>query len=152
MQLDYYRSPCAAECCDTPLKKRRKWPVLVIFSTLIVLFFAGLVVLRVTSPEGPLFSWSELFAEFESSFGLELPEEFLPEGSLEIPDAPHGATESQDPGLTVKFSLPLAPTDPSVQMTLVSSADELSFQEWAVWNNPVRCCRRAVCAISQTPS
>ena len=129
MQLDYYRSPCAAECCDTPLKKRRKWPVLVIFSTLIVLFFAGLVVLRVTSPEGPLFSWSELFAEFESSFGLELPEEFLPEGSLEIPDAPHGATESQDPGLTVKFSLPLAPTDPSVQMTLVSSADELSFQE-----------------------
>ena len=129
MQLDYYRSPCAAECCDAPVKKRRKWPVLVVFSTLIVLFFAGLIVLRIASPEGPLFSWNEFFAEFESSFGIEIPEELLPEGSMEIPDAPHGAAKPENSGVTVEFSLPAAPTNPNVQMTLSPPGEDLSFQE-----------------------
>ena len=129
MQLDYYRSPCAAERCKTPVKKRRKWPILVVFSTLIVLSLAGLIVLRIIAPEGPLFSWDTLLPKLESSFHFDFSEGFLPENSPEIPGNSHDGAEPQNPIRDVKLSLPSAPTDPNVQMTLFPPTKELNFQE-----------------------
>lgn len=127
MQTEYYHSPCPQQSADRDTtKKRRKWPALVIFSTLIVLFFGGLVTLRIINPTGPLFSWETLIPQLEGSFDFEFPDGMLPEGSQ---DTVPGEAPVQQPGSTVKPSLPLAPTAPDVELILSPPGEEMTFQD-----------------------
>ena len=132
MQLDYYRSPCPTECPPAqPARKRRKWPALVLFAALLVLLVGAFVALRLTAPEGPLFSWEKLIPELEASFHFEFPEGFLPEdfqpdGGGESP----GTIPTQTPEKgTDKYFLPAAETNPDVEMVLRPPGEQLSFQE-----------------------
>ena len=137
MQLDYYHSPMTTEPEQPEPPKRRKWPVLVVFSVLIVLLLAALVVLRIVSPEGKLFSWDALFPGWEASFHVEFPEGLLPEEFREQFeeqfgedfDRFHDDDTDQTPTQDQKVSLPLAPTAPEVQMVLSLPGKKLSFQE-----------------------
>ena len=128
MQLDYYRSPCEPE--QVPAKSaRRKKPALIVFLILIAVFLAGLILLRVLAPEGPLFSWEQMFPQLESSFPFDFPEELLPEGFRDEFEQPHNKPGLETPAENVKLSLPAAPTAPEVEMELHLPGKELSFQE-----------------------
>ena len=129
MQLDYYQSPMKTEPCEAPARKRRKGPVLIVFSVLIVLFLAALVVLRIAPYEGWLLSWEQLIPELESSFHVELPEEILPDGFRGESDDFHAQATLQPPAENGKLSLPAANTAPDVELILRPSRKELSFQE-----------------------
>ena len=131
MQTEYYSSPCSHEPPsdrDTP-RKRRKWPALVIFSSLIALFLAVLIVIRVLSPDGWLFSWEQLIPEWEASFHFEFPEEFLPEEFEDEFDRFQDQLPLPTAETTVKFSLPQADLAPEVQMILEAPGSALNFQE-----------------------
>jgi len=128
MQLDYYQSPVTTEYCETPVRKRRKWPVLVVFSALIALLLAALIVLRITSPEGRLFSWAQLFPELEASFRFEFPEGFLPEDFQDEFDPFRDEVTPQTPVRDEKLSLPSAAPAPDVELVLTPPAEDLSFQ------------------------
>lgn len=131
MQAEYYSSPCSHNPTsdrDTP-KKRRKWPALVIFSFFIAIFLAVLIVIRVLSPDGWLFSWEQLIPELEASFHFEIPEELLPEEFQDEFDRFQDQLPLPTANTTVKFSLPRAELAPEVQMTLDAPGTDLSFQE-----------------------
>ena len=127
MQTEYYHSPCPQQSANRDtIKKGRKWPALVIFSTLIVLFLGGLVTVRIAAPENSLLSWESLIPQLEGSFHFGFSDEFLPDGSQDIlPDE----DPVQQPASTVKQSLPLAPTAPDVELVLSPPGQQLTFQE-----------------------
>ena len=105
----------------------RKKPALIVFLILIGIFLIGLVVLRILSPSGWLFSWEELLPKVESSFHFEFPEEMLPE---EFRDRFEDFQEVlPSPENTVKQSLPRTDPAPDVRMTLNEPGEILSFQE-----------------------
>lgn len=128
--MDYYRSPHAANgnCnIDCAPAKRRKWPVLIVFSALMAVFLAALIVLRILSPDGWFFSWEQLIPRLETSFHFEFPSEMLPEEFQDEFD--NFQDELPIPSSNSKVSLPRADLAPDVQMTLDPPAKTLSFQE-----------------------
>ena len=129
--MNYYHSPCSRGYCppETTAKKRRKWPALVVFSTLIALFLASLIVLRIVSPDGRLFSWEQLIPELETSFHFEFPVEILPEEFRDEFDAFQDEAASPKPNKEIKLSLPAAALAPDVHLILNPPSEELSFQE-----------------------
>ena len=132
MQLDYYQSPITTEYREPTARKRRKWPTLVVFSALIALLFAALIVLHFAAPEGWLFSWEQMIPDLEASFHFEFPEEFLPEefrDEFDEFDEFRGEATQQKPDKDVKLSLPAAALAPDVELVLHAPAEELSFQE-----------------------
>lgn len=131
MQTEYYSSPCSHDPLfdREPPKKRRKWPALVIFSSLFAILLAVLIVIRMLSPDGWLFSWEQLIPEWEASFHFEFPEELLPEEFQDEFDRFQDQFPLPTASTTVKFSLPRAELAPEVQMTLDTPGPTLSFQE-----------------------
>lgn len=129
MQTEYYHSPCSHELPSdgVAFKRRHKWPALVIFSSLIAVFLVALIVIRVISPDGWLFSWEQLVPKLEASFHFEIPEELLPEEFRDEFDGFQADLPFSD--TKVKYSLPRADLAPDVQMILHASREELSFQE-----------------------
>lgn len=129
MQADYYHSPCS---CEAPAdrdvrRKRRKWPALVVFSSLIGLLLIGLILLRVFSPESWQLSLDQLIPQLEASFRFDLPEELLPEEFRDEFD--RFQEERPSPETTLKQSLPRAELAPHVQMLLNKPGEAMSFQE-----------------------
>lgn len=129
MQLDYYQSPVTTEACETPVRKRRKWPILVVFSALIVLLLAALIALHLAAPEDRRFSWEQMFPDWEASFHFEFPEGFLPEEFQDEFDQFRDEITPQPPVRNEKLSLPAAAPAPHVELVLKPPAEVLSFQE-----------------------
>lgn len=130
--MDYYRSPHAANgncTMDCVPAKRRKWPVLVVFSALIAVFLAALIVLRILSPDGWLFSWEQLIPRLETSFHFEFPREMLPEEFQDEFDHFQDQPPLPTSNTAAEMSLPRADLAPEVQMTLDLPGPPLSFQE-----------------------
>ncbi|MGN0968495.1 MAG: S1C family serine protease [Oscillospiraceae bacterium] len=136
MQLDYYRSPCQGVSWDPegelsrdssalptgsgqPRRRRRGRSVLILFSALILLSAAALVVLHILTPGSWSLSWDQLFREFDDfDFYYQIPDD-----SYEN----YHAQWSQSSTLT---TIPRAEPNPGVQMVLRSQPEQsLSFQE-----------------------
>ncbi len=135
MQLDYYRSPCTQEpepTAEQPTRRRKK-PALIVFLILIAVFLAGLILIRVLAPEGPLFSWADLLPE--GSFHFDFSAESFPEFSWGTEDDTSDPDpDSTDPDASAddhggKISLPMAPTAPDVELILSPAGKEMTFQE-----------------------
>ncbi|MGM9606842.1 MAG: S1C family serine protease [Oscillospiraceae bacterium] len=136
MQFDYYRSPCqdavpapggapgpggVAPPTGTgqPRRRRRGLPVLILFSVLILLSAAVLIVLRVLSPDGWMVSWERFFQQFDDSgFYVEIPGEF--DEGIYVQES-HSSTRT---------TIPRADPAPDVHMLLLDQTEQsLSFQE-----------------------